>query len=103
ACPGNRTSVTVRQERFGLGGTDGAGGAGQAGEAGGSSGSRGSGGGREATRSSESGAPWQGPGCLKAAGRTNATCEDLNDASRTSQLEGTCASWAFANAGAQGY
>ncbi|PYR17556.1 MAG: peptidase [Acidobacteria bacterium] len=82
ACTGNRTAVTLSQQRF-LGGS-------------GSGGSGGSGPEGTAER-------WQVPICIKAAGRSAPACEVLSDTSRTITLDGPCVPWVFANAGAHGY
>jgi aminopeptidase N len=83
ACTGNRTAVTLRQQRF-LGGPRGSGGSSRSGGEG-------------------AGERWQVPICIKAAGRSAPVCEVLSDPSRTITLAGPCVSWVFANAGAQGY
>ncbi len=47
---------------------------------------------------------WQVPMCLKAPGQAPATCAVLRDPVQTITIPTTtCASWVFANAGAQGY
>jgi aminopeptidase N len=74
ACAGNQTKVTLGQRRFLL-----------------------RPGGEENVR-------WQIPVCVKSAGQQNPICEVLSDISQTMTVPGNgCASWVFANAGAQGY
>jgi aminopeptidase N len=73
-CAGDQTKVTIAQQRFLL-----------------------RPGGAENVR-------WQIPVCLKSAGQQSQTCEVLSSVSQTLTLPGNgCASWVFANAGAQGY
>jgi aminopeptidase N len=75
ACTGNATQVTLAQQRFLLrpGGED-------------------------------ANVRWQIPICLKSSSQPHQTCEVLSDLSQTITIPGNgCASWVFANAGAQGY
>ena len=75
ACGGDRTNVTLKQQRFSL-----------------------------RTGRSGGGERWQIPVCVKAPGQQTPTCDVLNDTSHTFTLGNTaCAPWVFANAGAQGY
>ncbi len=84
-CGNNRTTVTLKQQRFLLG----SGGSGGSGESGGSGVDK---------------ARWQVPVCVKTAGQQSPTCEVLSNATQTMMLPGSgCAPWVFANAGAQGY
>jgi aminopeptidase N len=46
---------------------------------------------------------WQIPICLKAPGRPTPACELLTEETRTINVDGGCAPWVFANAGADGY
>jgi len=76
ACAGNRTTLTLRQQRFLLG----------SGESGGDN------------------VRWQVPVCIKIAGQQSPACEVLGNVTQTVTLPGgSCAPWVFANAGAQGY
>jgi aminopeptidase N len=75
ACNGGRTAVSLTQQRF----SPGPGGAG------------------------EGGHRWQVPVCIKTAGRSAPACNVLSDPSTTITLDGPCAPWVLANAGAQGY
>jgi aminopeptidase N len=96
ACTGGRTAISLTQRRFSLG----AGGAGGARRADGHGGS---------SRAAEPGGPgegahrWQVPVCIKAPGRSAPACDVLSDPSTTITVDGPCAPWVFANAGAQGY
>jgi aminopeptidase N len=80
ACTGGRTTVSLTQQRFSL----------ESGRAGGSD-------------AGDGGHRWQVPVCIKSAGQSAPACEVLSDPSRTIALDGPCAPWVFANAGAQGY
>jgi aminopeptidase N len=46
---------------------------------------------------------WQIPVCVKVPGRPSPACDVLTDASKTLTVDGACAPWVFANAGAAGY
>jgi aminopeptidase N len=73
ACANGQTAVTLKQQRFSVDPAQNAAGR------------------------------WQIPVCLKAPSQASATCELLSEESRTINLAGACASWVFANAGADGY
>src|SRR6185295_3602106 len=76
ACAVNRTTLTLKQQRFLV----------DAGESGGDN------------------IRWQVPICVKIPGQQQPTCEVLSTVSQDVTLPGnTCAPWVFANAGAQGY
>jgi aminopeptidase N len=75
SCANNRTTVTLKQQRFLLGAAQ-----------------------------SATGERWQVPICLKAAGQSSPVCDVMSEASKTMTIGGNgCAAWVFANAGAQGY
>jgi aminopeptidase N len=73
ACANGQTSVSLKQQRFFVDGT-------QAG-----------------------GERWQIPICMKVPGRQVPTCDVLSEESKTLTLGGACVPWVFANAGAKGY
>jgi len=76
ACAGNRLTLTLKQQRFLL----------------------------ASNESGGDGVRWQVPVCMKITGQQGPTCEVLSNVTQTVSLPGnTCASWVFANAGAQGY
>jgi aminopeptidase N len=75
SCANNRTTVTLKQQRFILG-----------------------------SPGASSGERWQIPICLKAPGQASATCDVMTETSTTMTVGGSgCAPWVLANAGAQGY
>src|SRR5262245_39994603 len=76
ACRGNRTTVTLKQQRFQIGSNE----------------------------SGAVNLRWQVPVCFKVGGQQNPICEVISNATQELALPGdTCAPWVFANAGAQGY
>jgi aminopeptidase N len=81
ACHDDRTAVTLKQHRLSIG----------------EGGSGGPGGARDANER------WQVPVCIKTSGLSAPACEVLTEPSRTFALDGPCAPWVFANAGAHGY
>ncbi len=75
SCVNNRTTVTLKQQRFILG-----------------------------SAGTASGERWQIPICLKAPGQASSTCDVISDSTATMTVGGSgCVPWVFANAGAQGY
>src|SRR5262245_49982542 len=77
SCSGGRATLTLKQQRFGLG----------SGESAAAANTR-----------------WQVPICLKTGGQATPTCDVLSDVTQSVVLPGSgCPQWVFANAGAQGY
>jgi aminopeptidase N len=76
SCSSGRTAVTLAQKRFSVG---------------------------RAPAPGDGAGRWQVPICVKSAAQRTPLCAVLSEPSQTLTLDGGCAPWVFANAGAQGY